>query len=58
MNLNTIIVTIAIITLLVTAASETERVTSAGESGAYKISTIFPCIFPIIKDEEECEKDC
>ena len=21
-------------------------------------STIFPCIFPIIKDDDECEKDC
>jgi len=33
-NLNTIMETIAIITLLVTAASETEIVTSVADSGA------------------------
>ena len=44
--------------LLVTAASITAKVTSAADKGAYKISTIFPCIFPIIKDEAEWEKDC
>ena len=48
----------AIIKLLVTAAKETEIVTSAADKGAYSKSTIFPCILPIIKDEEECEKDC
>ena len=49
---------IAIIILLVTAAKEIDKVTSAAESGAYKTSTILPCIFPIINDDEECEKDC
>ena len=45
-------------TLLVIAANVTASVTSAGESGACKISTIFFWIFPIIKDEEEWENDC
>ena len=44
--------------LLVTDASDTEIVTSAADSGAYKISTIFPCIFQIMKDDDEWEKDC
>ena len=43
----------AIIALLVTAAKVMAKVTSPADSGAYKISTIFPCIFPIIKDEDE-----
>ena len=33
-------------------------VTSPDVSGAYKISIKVFCIFPIINDEEECEKDC
>ena len=48
----------AIITLLVTAASDIAKVTSIADKGAYKISTIFPCILLIIKEEDECEKDC
>ena len=40
------------------AANVTAIVTSVGERGAYKISTILPWIFPIIKDDEECEKAC
>ena len=47
----------AIIILLVTAAKVTAKVTSPAESGAYKISTIFPWILPIINEEDECEKD-
>ena len=43
----------AIMKLLVTAAKQTEIVTSAADKGAYKRSTIFPCILPIIKDEDE-----
>ena len=43
----------AIIMLLVTAANITATVTSPADKGAYNISTIFPCIFPIIKDEAE-----
>ena len=52
------ILTIAIIKLLVVAAKLTASVTSAGDKGAYKISTMFPWIFPIIKEEEEWENDC
>ena len=48
----------AIITALVTAAKEIAMVTSAGDKGAYKRSTMFPCIFEIIKEDDECEKDC
>jgi len=44
---------IAIITDLVTAAKDTAIVTSAADKGAYKRSTIFPCIFEIIKEEDE-----
>ena len=40
------------------AAKLTANVTSAADKGAYKISTIFPWIFPIMKEEEEWEKDC
>ena len=50
--------TIPIIKLLVAEARATAVVTSPADKGAYKISTIFPCIFPIIKDEEEWEKAC
>ena len=39
---NVKIETKAIITLLLTAANETDKVTSAGESGAYKRSTMLP----------------
>ena len=49
---------IAIIIDLVTAAKDTAIVTSAADKGAYKRSTIFPCIFEIMKEDEECEKDC
>ena len=52
-NLNTIIETIPINTLLVTAARETEIVTSPADKGANNKSTIVPSIFLIIKDEEE-----
>ena len=48
----------AIITALVTAAKDTAMVTSAADKGAYRRSTIFPCIFEIIKEDDECEKDC
>lgn len=48
----------AIITALITEAKAIARVTSAAERGAYKISTIFPWILPIIKDEDEWENDC
>ena len=44
--------------LLVQAAKLVAKVTSPAVKGAYKMSTIFPCIFPIIIDEEECEKAC
>ena len=43
----------AIITALVTEANETAMVTSAADKGAYKRSTIFPWIFPIIKEDDE-----
>ena len=48
----------AIMKLLVQAAKLVAKVTSPAVKGAYKMSTIFPCIFPIIIDEEECEKAC
>ena len=44
---------IAINILLVTEASIIAKVTSAAERGANKVSIIFPCIFPIIKEEDE-----
>ena len=50
--------TAPIIKLLVIAAKLTANVTSPADRGAYKISTIFPCIFPIMKEEEEWEKAC
>ena len=40
------------------AAKDTAIVTSAADNGAYRRSTIFPCIFEIIKEEEEWENDC
>ena len=55
---NTIIEITTIIILLVTAAKIIANVTSAADKGANKVSTIFPCIFPIIKDEAECENPC
>ena len=45
-----------IIILLVTAANIIEIETSNAESGAYKISIMFPCIFEIIRELVECEK--
>jgi len=45
--------TIPIIKLLVVEAKATAVVTSPADRGAYKISTIFPCIFPIMKEDEE-----
>ena len=48
--------TAPIITLLVTAAKMIDNETSIADSGAYKISTMFPCIFEIIKELVECEK--
>ena len=44
--------------LLVIADKMIAPVTSEGDKGAYSISTIFPCILPIIKVEDECENDC
>ncbi len=58
MNENTMIEIIAIIILLVTAANIIAKVTSAAESGANKVSIIFPCILPIIIEEEEWAKLC
>ncbi len=58
MNTNTAIATVAIITLLVHAAKFVAKVISAAVKGAYKISTILPCILPIIIDEDEWEKAC
>ena len=57
-KINTIIETIAIITLLVHAAKLIATVISAAVNGAYRISTIFPWILPIIMDEEEWENAC
>ncbi len=57
-KLKTTIDTTAIIRLLVTAAKIVASVISPGDSGAYKISTILPCILPIIIEEEVCEKAC
>tara|TARA_B100000686_G_C16039576_1_gene594582 strand:- start:150 stop:470 length:321 start_codon:yes stop_codon:yes gene_type:complete len=39
-------------------ASVIARVISAAVRGAYKMSTKVFCIFPIIIDDEECEKAC
>ena len=58
MKENTIIEIIVIIILLVTAANIIAKVTSVAERGASKVSIIFPCIFPIIKEEDEWEKLC
>ena len=44
--------------LLVHAAKMIAMVTSPAVRGAYKISTIFPCIFQIIIDEDEWENAC
>ena len=44
--------------LLVHDAKILANVISAAVNGAYKISTIFPCILPIIIDEDECENAC
>ena len=40
------------------AARFVAKVISAAIKGAYKISTMLPCIFPIIIDDDECENDC
>ena len=40
------------------AAKVMAIVISPGLSGAYNISTSVFCIFPIIIDDAECEKDC
>ena len=48
----------AIIILLVLAAKVIAIVTSPAVRGAYKISTILPCIFPIIIEEDEWENAC
>ena len=53
MKENTIIEIIVIIILLVTAANIIAKVTSIAERGASKVSIIFPCIFPIIKEDDE-----
>ena len=44
--------------LRVHAARFVANVISIAVNGAYKISTILPCIFPIIIDDDECENDC
>ena len=44
--------------LLVHDANVIAKVISAAVKGAHKISTRVFCIFPIIIDEEECEKAC
>ena len=44
--------------LRVQAAKLVANVISAAVNGAYNMSTILPCIFPIIIDDEECEKAC
>ena len=44
--------------LRVHAARFVANVISMAVSGAYKISTILPCILPIIIDDDECENDC
>ena len=45
--------TIPIIKLLVVEARATAVITSPADKGAYKISTMLPCIFPIMKEDEE-----
>ena len=57
-NEKTTIEIMAMIKLLVHAAKIIAVVTSPAERGAYKISTIFPCMFPIIIDEDEWENAC
>ena len=44
--------------LLAQDAKVMAKVISAAVKGAYKISTRVPWIFPIIIDDEECEKAC
>ena len=41
-----------------TAANIIAKVTSVADKGASNVSIILPCIFPIIKEETECEKLC
>ena len=55
---NTNIEITVIIKLLVTAANIIAKVTSVADRGANNVSIIFPCILPIINDEEEWEKPC
>ena len=55
-NRNTKVETNPITIALVTAAKMIEVVTSVGDNGAYSKSTIFPCIFDIIKELVEWEK--
>ena len=57
-KLKTMIDVIAIIKLLVQAAKFIASVISPAVRGAYKISTILPCILPIIIVEEEWENAC
>ena len=52
-NEKTIIEIKDIIRLLVVAAKIIDKVTSTGDKGAYSISTMFPCIFPIMMEDEE-----
>ena len=52
MKLKTKIEIKAIIRLLVTPAKIIANVISVDDNGAYNISTIFPCIFPIIIEDE------
>ena len=51
-NEKTRIEIMAMTTLLVLAAKIVAHVTSPAVRGAYSTSTIFPCIFPIIIDED------
>ena len=44
--------------LLVTAAKMIANVISPGDNGAYKMSTIFPCILPIMIEDEVWAKAC
>ena len=57
-KLKTRIETTQITKPLVQDAKVKAKVISLGESGAWRISTIFPWIFPIMILDEECEKAC
>ena len=48
----------AIMKLLVIPAKIIASVISADDNGAYNISTMFPCILPIIIEDDVWENDC